>query len=166
MLLPLLGLKGLLIAGAVLDMAIGVVLLRRGVRPGRRRRPRLWLAAAAPRRVVVLVVGGRAVRWTAALLIERRVPPGADAGARRAGDRRSTATGAPPRSPCAAAGPTTGSYLATNGKPDASLGPEWRRAAIRRPRGTRSASDAATQTLLPLVTLAHAPSARSAAIIG
>jgi len=57
-------------------------------------------------------------------------------------------------------------FLATNGKTDASLGPEWRRSCdslgARHPLG----GDAATQTLLPLVTLAHAPSARTAAVIG
>jgi hypothetical protein len=57
-------------------------------------------------------------------------------------------------------------FLATNGKTDASLGPEWRRSCDSTTPRPSLGSDAATQTLLPMVTLAHAPSARSAAIIG
>ena len=57
-------------------------------------------------------------------------------------------------------------FLATNGKTDASLGPEWRRGCDSVTARVPLVSDAATQTLLPLVTLAHVPSARSAAVIG
>jgi hypothetical protein len=58
---------------------------------------------------------------------------------------------------------STGYSLATNGKPDASLGPEW-----FRPPGKPGpfTHDASTQMLLPLVTLAHVPGARRAAVIG
>src|SRR6185295_3193022 len=59
-LLPWLGLKGLLLSGAALDMAIGVVLLRRGVRQEGRRR-QLWLAAAVGA-VVVLAGAGIGIR--------------------------------------------------------------------------------------------------------
>jgi spermidine synthase len=53
--------------------------------------------------------------------------------------------------------------LATNGKPDASLGAELlREASAARP----FTHDASTQTLLPLITLAHVPGARRAAVIG
>ncbi len=56
--------------------------------------------------------------------------------------------------------------LATNGKPDASLSLSWIKPApgdtLRRPL----TGDQVTQALLPLVTLAHHPHARSAAVIG
>ena len=57
-------------------------------------------------------------------------------------------------------------YLATNGKPDASLSADWFRDAMPPARRRRSWPDGATQVLLPLITLAHAPGARSAAVIG
>ena len=57
-------------------------------------------------------------------------------------------------------------FLATNGKTDASLGPEWRRTCSASAQQPPLGSDAATQTLLPLVALAHAPAARTAAVIG
>src|SRR5206468_3742137 len=56
-----------------------------------------------------------------------------------------------------------GLSLATNGKPDASLGPEWfREPGVPGP----FTHDASTQTLLPLILLAHNPDARVAAVIG
>src|SRR4051812_38133125 len=56
-----------------------------------------------------------------------------------------------------------GLSLATNGKPDASLGPEW-----FKPPATPGpfTHDASTQTLLPLILLAHNPQAAHAAVIG
>ena len=56
-----------------------------------------------------------------------------------------------------------GLSLATNGKPDASLGPEWFRPPMTRGPFTH---DASTQMLLPLILLAHAPHAQKAAVIG
>jgi hypothetical protein len=58
---------------------------------------------------------------------------------------------------------SNGLSLATNGKPDASLGPEW---FVPPATPTRFTHDASTQVLLPLVALAHVPEARVAAIIG
>ncbi|MEO8623962.1 MAG: hypothetical protein ABI625_22985, partial [bacterium] len=56
-----------------------------------------------------------------------------------------------------------GLSLATNGKPDASLGPEWFRPPMTPGPFTH---DASTQMLLPLILLAHAPQAQTAAVIG
>jgi hypothetical protein len=56
-----------------------------------------------------------------------------------------------------------GLSLATNGKPDASLGPEW---FVPPARPAPFNLDASTQLLLPLVTLAHMPQARLAAVVG
>ena len=56
--------------------------------------------------------------------------------------------------------------LATNGKPDASLTPAWYQRCDSGSRPSPLMADAATQALLPLVTLAHMPGATSAAVIG
>ena len=56
--------------------------------------------------------------------------------------------------------------LATNGKPDASLTSEWFKPCDSAARRVPLHSDAATQTLVPLMTLAYAPKAKTAAIIG
>jgi Spermine/spermidine synthase domain len=57
-------------------------------------------------------------------------------------------------------------YLSTNGKPDASLSKAWfvpcPDVRVREPLS----SDAATQSIAALVTLAHAPGARTGAVIG
>jgi hypothetical protein len=55
--------------------------------------------------------------------------------------------------------------LATNGKPDASLEKAWMDSATT-DDNLRLTRDIATQMLLPVITLAHAPRARSAAVIG
>jgi hypothetical protein len=56
--------------------------------------------------------------------------------------------------------------LATNGKPDASLGREWFRSCDS--VGTRAVltGDASTQALTPLISLAYVPGATKAAVIG
>ena len=162
-LLPLAGLKGTLLIGAGLDMAIGVVLLASTV-GGRRpsRRPALLAAAAA---VLVLGVVGLGVRLEHGLLASgvfrsgRMPEPGRlDTPFYRDGR---TATVSVQR------GTTTGTlYLATNGKTDASLGPEWRRSCGDSTTPATLSGDAATQALLPLVALAHRPWAQTAAVIG
>jgi spermidine synthase len=55
--------------------------------------------------------------------------------------------------------------LATNGKPDASLGKHWFQSCDS-PGTLPLTGDAATQALTPLITLAHMPAARNAAVIG
>jgi spermidine synthase len=59
-----------------------------------------------------------------------------------------------------------GLSLATNGKPDASLGATWLRPDTVRAQSLPLTGDAATQALLPIITLAHAPRARQVAVIG
>lgn len=56
--------------------------------------------------------------------------------------------------------------LATNGKPDASLSLDWIRPAATDTARLPVVGDQVTQLLLPLITLAHVPNARSAAVIG
>ena len=167
-LLPLVGLKTMLVAGAVLDMAIGVVLLARAgrsaagvVRAGTRR---LAVAAALGTVAVAALAMGTA-RFDEGLLVSGVFRSGnlgspGDRELRFYRDGR-TATVSAVRYT------STGALsLATNGKPDASLPLIWFRPCDPgTPREALSA-DAATQTLLPLVTLAHAPLARTAAVIG
>lgn len=162
-LLPVLGVKLMLIVGAVLDMGIGVLLLSRA-RPVTSRSPRLALGANLALGLLVLAVA-----------VGTRLEPNRLAsGVFRSGivnwpehsqiqfyrDGR-TATVSATR--FKASGLLS---LATNGKPDASLSLDWYRACDPLSHPVPLVGDAATQTLVPLVTLAHAPRARTAAVIG
>jgi spermidine synthase len=162
-LLPLLGLQGMLLAGAGLDMAVGLVLLSRGARR-HGGGARLTLAATAGS-VAVLVWAGFGIRLDRDLMISGvyrlgKMPQRGALETKFYRDGR-TATVSVVRDRS-----DDRFFLATNGKTDASLGPEWRRSCDSVTTRLPLLSDAATQTLLPLVTLAHVPSARSAAVIG
>jgi predicted membrane-bound spermidine synthase len=160
-LLPLLGLKGMIVAGAAIDVALGIWLLtaeRRGARdPYRIRR---WL----PPLLATVVVMGVA-------LSTRLDRVALTSGVYRYGALRHPATPdvlfyADGRTATVSVRRIAGSgglSLATNGKPDASLGAEWF-APPAKPGPFNL--DASTQMLLPLVTLAHAPHARLAAVVG
>ncbi len=159
-LLPVLGLKWMIVAGAAIDIALGFWILaveRRGARdPYRIRR---WVPAVAA--VVLVAFVGVSTRFDRVVLTS---------GVFRYGAVRRPQT---PDVMFFADGRTAtvsvrrisggGLSLATNGKPDASLGREW-----FLPPATPGpfTLDASTQLLLPLVTLAHAPQARVAAVVG
>ena len=159
-LLPVLGLKWMIVAGAALDVVLGVWLLaveRRGARdPYRIRR---WLPALGA--VALLAFIAASTRFDRVMLTS---------GVFRYGSVRRPTT---PDVVFYADGRTAtvsvrrigggGLSLATNGKPDASLGSEWFAAPSKAAPFTL---DASTQILLPLVTLAHAPQARVAAVVG
>ena len=160
-LLPLLGLKWMIVAGAAIDVALGVWLLveeRRGAHdPYRIRR---WLPVTAAALVVGLV--GVRTRFDRVVLTSGVFRYGA---IRRpsAPDMVYYADGRTATVSVRRIGSGAGLSLATNGKPDASLGAEW-----FAPPGTPApfSLDASTQVLLPLITLAHAPQARVAAVVG
>jgi spermidine synthase len=162
-LLPLIGLKAMLIAGAAIDMVIGAVLLARSSTPdgvGRRLAPVAALATA----VLALAVGF-GVRLDRNMLSSGVYRTG---GLVAAGDREITYY-RDGRTATVTASRTTGTNivtLATNGKPDASLTPVWYQRCDSAGHSMPLMADAATQTLLPLVTLAHMPRATSAAVIG
>ena len=160
-LLPLVGLKWMIVVGASVDIGLGLWLFAFDGRslPAaltiRRLAPALGAAA------LVLFVGA-ATRFDRGVLTSGvfrygnvKAPPAkniaffADGRTATVSVRRISAS--------------KGLSLATNGKPDASLGPEW-----FQPPGppTRFTHDASTQILVPLVALAHAPKARVAAVIG
>jgi predicted membrane-bound spermidine synthase len=163
--LPVLGLKGLILAGAGLDMGLGVLLL-----------------------LVSPVVGIRSrVRWAGALALGVAALAGSGAYLGVEMDHRLLVSGVfrygsiPAESEpvlfyrdgrIATVGVHLGepgdlAVLTTNGKPDASISLRWIRAQSEvLPPQPILFDDEATQTLLALVPLAHSPRARSAALIG
>ncbi|MDQ2668240.1 MAG: fused MFS/spermidine synthase, partial [Gemmatimonadota bacterium] len=160
-LLPILGLKWLLICGAGVDVVLGIALLVQDT--GRAQwwpQKRRWAPALA---VVALffVVGARA-DFNQGVLTSGVFRYGS-AKAPRQSDVAFYSEGRTATVSVRRILSSGGLSLATNGKPDASLGPEW-----FHPPATRGAftHDASTQMLLPLLLLAHAPDARTAAVIG
>ncbi|HEU5304537.1 MAG TPA: hypothetical protein VFU40_07830, partial [Gemmatimonadales bacterium] len=161
-LLPLIGLKAMLVTGAGVDIGVGILLLASAGSAKRHRR--LMVAVAAASLAFTTVVAG-GVRLDTRLLSSGVYRTGILTGPEEREvtfyrDGR-TATVTASRSK-----PSGQLSLATNGKADASLTPAWFRPCDS--AGTRSplAADAATQTLLPLITLANAPAAQTAAVIG
>jgi spermidine synthase len=163
LLLPVLGLKMLVVAGGAVDVAVGLVLLYVALpRAEAWRTPMLATLLVAS---IVLFFAVSSVRFDRSLL---------SSGVYRAGDLPPrgvftttfykdgrTATVTVRRSP---AGTLT---LSTNGKPDASVGPAWLAPdAEAKKRRSLLLGDISTQVLLPLIALAHAPNAKSAGIIG
>jgi spermidine synthase len=169
LLMPLLGLKWLLVAGATVDVALGFYLLvaasdlatdrvaphgERGV-----------VLAAAGMTLVVLLTTAMSVTFQPAVLTsgvyryarvsepERLLVPFYRDG------RTATVSVRQVRG-------TRMLSLATNGKPDASLSLDWIHPDPRDTTRQRLGGDQVTQALLPLIALAHAPAARSAAVIG
>ena len=161
-LMPLLGLRTMLIAGALLDMAIGAALILR--RPGGVHQvsdPLRIAAAASAVCVVAIIIQSRFDRGVLVSGVYRyekvgRVPP--DELVFYRDGRTATVSGrVNPQG--------YGRSVSTNGKPDASLGMEWYDTTAGRQLVTLG-GDAATQAMLPIVTLAHAPHASTAAVIG
>lgn len=166
-LMPLLGLKGLLVAGAVLDMALGIGLLMwsRGVGV-RSNRP---LAAAAGAGATAVAVAA------AALLLVELDQAVLTSGVFRTGempaegsremlfyhDGRTSTVGVH-------LGQNGLMVLTSNGKPDASLPVEWLNAVAGADVAVApiADTDAATQTLASIVLMAHAPTFATGVNIG
>ncbi len=196
-LLPLLGLKWLLVAGALVDVGLGVWLLVRGpalaavadaaaeparaaaaeagvlpddVRP---RRPRLAGANGAAAAygpvalagTVILVLLAASTPFDPAVLTsgvyryaqvsdprDFVIPFYADGRTATVSVRRHT--------------DSRTLSLATNGKPDASLSLDWIHPAPGDTTRAPLQGDQVTQVLLPILVLAHAPHARTGAVIG
>jgi spermidine synthase len=162
-LLPLIGLKPMLIAGAAIDMGIGALLLSRASSAaGAPRRLAIGAAAATVILALGVAVGVRFDRNVLASGVYRTgglVPAGQREFPFYRDGRTATVSGALAKE--------SGTLsLATNGKVDASLTPVWRQACDGKTAPVPLLADAATQTLLPLVTLAHVPHAATAAVIG
>jgi spermidine synthase len=162
-LMPLMGLKALLTAGALIDMGIGVFILWRvaGSAPSGRRQA----ALAAAGWVLVLLTALFTPGFDRRLLLSGvyrfgTVPQPGDRDVLYYRDGR-TATVSAER-----INATGEIFIATNGKSDGALSSYWKEpcsdTTTRRPlRG-----DAATLSLAALITLAHKPDARVGAVIG
>ncbi|HEY7634182.1 MAG TPA: hypothetical protein VH763_01435 [Gemmatimonadales bacterium] len=164
-LLPVIGLHAMLIAGAAIDMGIGVLLLRRADGTSASSPVRRLAPIAAFATLLAVILGWGAVRFDPALLSSGVYRTGVILGAqdrmvRFYSDGRTATVSA-------TMGKADGMLsLATNGKPDASLS---RMSVTPCDSATRPGPlglDAATQTFLPLITLAYTPMAQNAAIIG
>ena len=163
--LPWLGLRGLLLAGAALDVLVGLWLLERSARWAGRG---LRLAGAA---ALVSAIAFASVGY--GLTLDDVVM---GSGVYRLGDLpgegdRIGLYYADGRTATVSAHVRTSDgliVLATNGKPDASIGPRWlvegRDTLPQRP--IERGSDFTTQALAPMVGLAYRPGARNAANIG
>ena len=165
-LMPLLGLKWMLVVGAAVDFSLGVALLvlHRRAETSEPAAP-VWSVLLAPAGVAAvlafIIAGARfdtSVLTSAVYRYGTVAHPSKNIAFYRDGR---TATVSVRRVP------STGALsLATNGKPDASLGAEWFRPHHAGDPRTPFAYNASTQYLLSLLTLAHAPRARDAAVIG
>ncbi|MDH5196116.1 MAG: fused MFS/spermidine synthase [Gemmatimonadota bacterium] len=160
-LLPLIGLKALLITGAALDIALGVLVLAAGTAGTTRR-----LAVAATAAGIVLV-GASALGPN----LDRQLLA---SGVFRTGTLLSAASIEPLYHEDGRTATVTvyralwaGTVvIATNGKPDGSLPEGWLEPCVPDETPGPMTGDVATQTLAPLITLAHRPDADRAAIIG
>jgi len=161
LLLPLLGLKLLLISGAALDVAVGLILLYIALPRGApSRTPTLAKLAIAS---VLLLLAASRVSFDRQLLSSGvyrfgGLPdPGEFTITFYKDGRTSTVT--------VKREPDGNQILSTNGKPDASVPGDWLAPHAARKRGPLR-DDVSTQVLLPLIAMAHAPRATSAAVIG
>ena len=162
-LMPWIGVRSLLMAGASLDMALGVLILIAAA--GRRGTARRFAYGAAGALVMTVAVTAGAVDFKRQVLMSGvfrygRLPDPDDIEVLYYKDGR-TATVSVQRTV------STGEIaIKTNGKADGSLESSWFEACTDSTLRKPLSGDGSTQTLLPLITLAHAPHARNAAVIG
>lgn len=163
LLLPLLGLRGALVAGGALDMLLGLLAIRGLLRAGR---PALRLAWAGAGGLAVLAgLALFALPWNQGLL---------SSGVFRVGrvvqdDQREILYHADGRTATVHATRFRSNgirILATNGKPDGSLSPTWFEPCDTAAPAKPFVGDDGTQAMLALLLLAHAPAARTGAVIG
>jgi spermidine synthase len=161
-LLPALGVRGTLILGGAIDLALGCWLLWRSapLHVGGRRTAQLATAAA----LAVVLVSALSPGFDPSVLSSGvfrygNVPAAGSRDIIFYADGRTASVSVQ-------MGSDSGFTLATNGKPDASLQRVWFDES--KPDSLKPAleSDNATQALLALITLAHNPQAHEAAVIG
>jgi spermidine synthase len=161
-LLPVLGLKFLLISGAALDVAIGLVLMYVALPRLTESRTRTLGAIAAAS--ILIFLAASSVRFDRSLLSSGvyrfgGIPsPGEFATTFYKDGRTATVT--------VKREGDGNLILSTNGKPDASVPPDWLATQAARKTRRPLQDDVSTQVLLPLIAMAHAPHARTAAVIG
>lgn len=159
-LMPLIGLKAMLVSGGVIDMALGVWLM--------------WLAGTASaeaRHFARMLAAATLLATLASTLHAPFTREVLTSGVYRYGrierDERNVIFYKDGRTATVSVRQTPGQKefsLSTNGKPDASLSPIWFDSAVGRRRPVDG--DESTQILLPMITLAHVPRAREGAVIG
>jgi predicted membrane-bound spermidine synthase len=159
-LMPLLGVKWLLITGAFLDLAIGAVLIAEAARPAVFTRGRTLVAAAVVAVISLVIYRANFNEETLSSGVYRhgviRFRGGWPVLYYRDGRTTSVSVRRIP---------STGILtLLTNGKPDASIVPTWLDSVPPAPGPL--GMDLPTQLFIPLLPLAHVPNARQAAIIG
>ena len=163
-LMPLIGLKWLLVLGGCIDIALGVLLVMedRRAHATRYSRRAMALAGVAALAVLTILVGSRFDRTTLTSGVYRygfvQAPGSADVVFYRDGRTASVSVRRIQM--------TGGLSLATNGKPDASLGPEWMKPVAPDQPRMPFTHNASTQTLLGVIPLAFRPDMRSVAVIG
>jgi predicted membrane-bound spermidine synthase len=161
-LMPLLGLKSLLILGAVVDMGLGVWLLQVAAASSQRRQR--WAVAAAAGVLVMTLATVRFNHFDKTMLASGVYRFGVipDPASRTMvyyhdGRTATVSVGLGTRDKSL--------FIATNGKPDASLDTAYYKYDHNAPRRYLG-GDVSTQVLLPLITLAHAPHAKIGGVIG
>lgn len=159
-LMPLLGVKWLLIVGALLDLSIGAVLIAEAARPAIFTRGRSIAALAVVAVISFIVYRAQFDEETLSSGVYRhgviRFRGGWPVLYYRDGRTTSVSVRRVP---------STGILtLLTNGKPDASIVPTWLES--KAPEPGPLGMDLPTQLFIPLLPLAHVPNAKQAAIIG
>ena len=171
-LMPLLGLKLLLIAGALVDIGLGVWLVSRRREtsgPGAAVRRGLSTPASAIAVSLALTAGLIMLVSFAAKFDLPRLTSGVYRHGVVASDKDySVPFYKDGRTASVSLRKSLDGFLtlATNGKPDASMDHAWIQGINREGELFQLTRDLATQLLLPLVTLAHTPQAENAAVIG
>jgi hypothetical protein len=163
LLMPLIGLKGLIVGGATLDMALGAAIL---FLDRRRSGFALRLAYVGIAVTVVAFAAGAFTKNFDHRLLNSgvyRYGSISDPGTWEELFYKDGRTATVSVDRHAGTGDLT---LRTNGKPDASLSQAWLEPCNDSTLRVPLLTDAATQTLAPLFTLAHNPNARVAAVIG
>ncbi len=169
-LLPMIGVKAMLVAGAAADMAIGLFLIYRS---SDRRIGHGWLALP-PRRLAATLAVATAVVCAVVIsrvqLEQRLLASGVyrHGAIQNAGtwDMKFYRDGRTATVSSFVVKSTQQVSLATNGKPDASLGREWFQSCDSITTPAALVGDASTQALTPMISLAYVPQATTAAVIG
>jgi predicted membrane-bound spermidine synthase len=160
-LLPLIGLEATLITGAALDIALGILVLASAA-DRTTRRLATWALAAGGAVVVATAAGpGLDRELVMSGVFRTGFVPGASTYEPLFHADGRTATVSVYRNFA-----TGGTVISTNGKPDASLPDVWLEPCTEGGQRLALAGDPATQTLAPLIALAHRPDARTGAVIG
>lgn len=171
-LVPLIGLKWVLVAGAVIDIAVGIALLwihrsrTEETKDSRAFGDRGWTLAIGLTAGVVIsiaLVTPFAPARLASGVYRYKVVPSNDVFRYLFYKDGRTAT----VSVRQLADDSLSLYtISTNGKPDASMSPLWSRPYVPGTAKMALDQDMSTQVLLPLLVLAHAPRAKLGAVIG